>query len=525
MLIVSKQDSGEEWVIDSGCSFHMCPNQSWFQEFTNRDGGTVLLGDNKACKVKGVGSIKFKLESGLEKVITDIRYVPDLKRNLLSLGMFDKQGYSIKVGSGNLRINNGSLNIMKGNLRNGVYILQGKSVQGSANTVSVDKTHLWHERLGHINERGLVELSKHDLLDGDKIDKLDFCENCALGKAKRLKYSKSNSSSTGVLDYIHSDLWGPSRVETLGGARYFISIIDDYSRKVWVYLLKTKDQAFEAFCKWEVLVENQTDRKIKKLRTDNGLEYCSNQFNKMCEEAGIARHKTVRGTPQQNGLAERMNRTILEKVRCMLSSSGLEKQFWGEAVKTACYLINRCPSTALEFRTPQELWSGRKPINSHLRVFGCSAYAHIRQDKLQPRAKKCVFLGYPEGTKGYRLWCIEPGEKGCIISREVVFNEKHKPLLKKEEKDIESKSEENENSELKVEFDQSIFSDDDISEPGNEEGMSHENEGGDLTNYQLGRDRERRTIKPPTRFGYADLIAYALTVSHESGNEEPSTYR
>lgn len=137
----------------------------------------------------------------------------------------------------------------------------------------------------------------------------------------------------------------------------------------------------------------------------------------------------------------------------MLRSLGLERNFWGEAVKTASYQINRCPSTALQFKTPQEMWTGKKPNNSHLRIFGCSAYGHIRQDKLQAKTKKCVLLGYPEGTKGYRLWCIEPGEEGCIISRDVVFNETRMPLLEKKSEATEKDPLNSPNIELKVEFD------------------------------------------------------------------------
>lgn len=164
----------------------------------------MLLGDNKACKIKGIGSIKFKMASGLEKIIKEVRYVLDLKRNLLSMGMFDKQGYSIRAYNGTLRINHGSLTIVKGVLRNGVYILQGNAVSDLAATVSVNLTQMWHQRLGHISEKGLVELSKQDLLNGDKIDKLDFCEHCALGKGKRLKFARSQNHTKGVLDYVYS---------------------------------------------------------------------------------------------------------------------------------------------------------------------------------------------------------------------------------------------------------------------------------------------------------------------------------
>ena len=134
--------------------------------------------------------------------------------------------------------------------------------------------------------------------------------------------------------------------------------MDDYSRKLWIYIQKTKDEAFDNFKGWKTLVENQIGQKIKRLRTDNGLDFCSKPFNDFYKENDIARHRTVAGTPQQNGLAERFKRTILERVRCMLLSAGLPKIFWAEAAMTVVYLINKCPSTALNFKTPEEFWSG-----------------------------------------------------------------------------------------------------------------------------------------------------------------------
>jgi len=170
-------------------------------------------------------------------------------------------------------------------------------------------------------------------------------------------------------------------------------------------------------------VENQTGRKIKRFHTDNGLEFCFESFNAFCKENDIARHRIVAGTPQQNGLAIRFNRTILEKVRCMLLSAGLPKIFSAEAAMTVVYLINKCPSTTLNFKTPEEFWSGHPPSLKQLKVFRRVAYAHIRQDKLEPRVVKCIFLGYPERVKWYKLWCLEAGFKRCLVSRDVVFNE------------------------------------------------------------------------------------------------------
>ena len=135
-----------------------------------------------------------------------------------------------------------------------------------------------------------------------------------------------------TLDYAHSDLWGPSRVKTHGGNRYFLTIIDDYNMKVWVYILNNKNDAYEQFKAWKILMENQTRKKLKCLRIDNGLEFYSGEFNKCYEKEQIARHRIIAHQPQQNRLAERMNRAILERVRCMLLSAGLPKSFSGEVV-------------------------------------------------------------------------------------------------------------------------------------------------------------------------------------------------
>ena len=237
-------------------------------------------------------------------------------------------------------------------------------------------------RLGHVSERGLVELAKQGLLGKEKLNKLDFCDNCTLGKQHKVKFGVGVHKSSRPFEYVHSDLWGPASVSTHGGGSYFLSIIDDYSRRVWVHIIKNKSDTFEKFKEWHTLIENQTGTKLKVLRTDNGLEFVSEQFNEFCRNKGIKRHRTVAYTPQQNGLAERMNRTLLERMRCMLLGAGLPKSFWGEAVSTAAYLINRCPSTGIDLKTPMEVWCGMPTDYSNLKVFGALAFAHVKQDKL-----------------------------------------------------------------------------------------------------------------------------------------------
>ena len=172
-----------------------------------------------------------------------------------------------------------------------------------------------------MSERGLVELCKQGLLYGDKVEKLNFCEHCVYDKAYRTKFGVGQQGTKGTLDLIHADLWGPSRTLSHSGARYFLTCVDDFSRKLWIHILKTKDEVYETFKNWKTMIENQTERKIKRFFTDNGLEFCSDFFSDYCRKMGIARHKSVARTPRQNGLAERFNRIILERVRCKLSSA------------------------------------------------------------------------------------------------------------------------------------------------------------------------------------------------------------
>lgn len=295
---------------------------------------------------------------------------------------------------------------------------------------------------------------------------------------------------------------------------------------MWIYLLKTKDEAFKTFKQWKVMVENQCSNRIENVRTDNGLEYLADVFTEFCKDKGIIRHKTVRKTPQQNGLAERMNKTLLEHVRCLLSNAKLPLKFWREAVHTVCYLINRAPYAAIQFKTPQELWSGQPADYSNLRVFGCIAYYHVNEGKLASRAKKGLFMGYPDGVKGFKIWCLE--SRKCIISRDVTFHEEG--TLNPQEKlqfqgDLQA---ETGRLELEVEpLDGRIEETERfarVDEP-NDDVQVQDVEQQQVQTYRLARDRNKREAKPPERYGYVDLIAYALTVVEDFIDEEPKTFQ
>ena len=249
-LVASNGQNTGEWILDSGCTFHMCPNKALFTSYQSINGCKVLMGNNMACQVIGMGNIRLKLHDGSVRELLDVRHVPDLKRNLISLGMLDQSGCTFKGESGTLKVIKGSMVVMRGERKHGLYVLSGEAVIGSA-SFSVDnenmQTKLWHLRLGHLGERGLKELYDQGVFGKGKIQPMGFCEHCVLGKAHRVKFNTGEHNTKGTLDYIHSDLWGPAQAVTHGGARYFLSFIDDYSRKLWVYVLKSKEQVFETF--------------------------------------------------------------------------------------------------------------------------------------------------------------------------------------------------------------------------------------------------------------------------------------
>lgn len=193
---------------------------------------------------------------------------------------------------------------------------------------------------------------------------------------------------------------------------------------MWVFFLKNKSEAFGEFKRFKALVENGDNRRIKVLRTDRGGKFMSAEFEKYCKEMGITRHYTVPYTPQQNGVVERRNRTVMEMVRSMMKEKELPAKLWGEAVRHAVYLLNRLPTRALTGVTPFEVWTDEKPDVSHIRVFGCLSHMRIPNQgtrKLDDRSLVVINLGKEPGTKGYRLF--SPKENKVYVSKDVIFEE------------------------------------------------------------------------------------------------------
>uniref|UniRef100_A0A1J3F7G4 Retrovirus-related Pol polyprotein from transposon TNT 1-94 n=1 Tax=Noccaea caerulescens TaxID=107243 RepID=A0A1J3F7G4_NOCCA len=547
-LNVDDLKADDVWVLDSGCTFHMTARRDWFIDLQDNGGTTILLGDNHSIQSQGQGSIRINTHGGSIKVLHNVRYVPNLRRNLISTGTLDKLGYKHEGGDGKVRYFKNNKTALRGNLVNGLYILDGKTVLSESCNVEkkLDKTTLWHSRLGHMSINSLRVLSEKGLIDRKEVKDLEFCEHCVMGKSKRLSFNVGKHGTVDALGYVHADLWGsPNVTPSLSRKQYFLSIVDDKTRKVWLMFLSTKDETFLKFCEWQELVQNQVNKKVKVLRTDNGLEFCNTRFDDHCKAHGIERHRTCTYTPQQNGVAERMNRTIMEKVRCMLSESGLGEEFWAEAAATAAYLINRSPCSAIDHNVPEELWLNRKPGYKHLRRFGSVAYVHHDQGKLKPRALKGILLGYPQGTKGYKVWLMET-EK-CVISRNVVFHEElvFKDLDNGTEKGTDGNLKTGQSSETRgIEIIAETSSEgqqgqqqqvtENLVPGGATENGSNEIEeeeaeqiGEDeigLASYQLARDRSRRIIAPPTRFNDYNMVAFALIVAEDLNHEEPQCY-
>jgi transposase InsO family protein len=292
---------------------------------------------------------------------------------------------------------------------------------------AVDKEEwLWHFRYGHLNFGDLNRMQSKAIVKGlphIHVPK-DVCAECVESKMPRGAFNPNvPSRSKRKLQVIFSDVCGPIQHETPAGNKYFITFIDEFTRKLWIYLIRRKNDVLGIFKKFKVLVEKQCGQNIEILRTDGGGEYVSTEFNEYCENEGITHEVTPPYTPQHNGVAERKNRTLLNMVRSMLKSKNMPKTWWGEAVNTAAYIINRSPTKKMENVTPEEAWTGVKPNVSHFRVFGSVCYRHVPDQlrtKLDDKGELMIMVGY-HSTGGYKL--VNPVNNKIVISRDVVFDE------------------------------------------------------------------------------------------------------
>lgn len=432
-LLMARHDEQEEriepWHIDSAASNHMTGEEDLFVEMEESK-GNVTFGDESKAPVKGKGKILIRAKDGSHQYISDVYNVPNLKSNILSVGQLLEKNYDIhfKDRSATIRNPEGKLIAKVPMTKNRMFLLNIQHDEAKClKSCLKDHSWLWHMRYEHLNFGDLKLLSSKGMVKGlDQIDHPNqLCEGCLLGKHARSSFPKeATSRAKEPLHLIHTDLCGPITPPSYSKNLYFMLFIDDFSRKTWVYFLKEKSQAFETFKTFKTMVEKEKGLKIKSMRSDRGGEFLSKEFNKFCEDNGIRRFLTAPYSPQQNGVVERKNRTILNMVRSMLKSKKMPKEFWAEAVDCAVYLLNRCPSKSLDNKTPQEAWNGMKPTVSHLRVFGSIAYVHVpsqRRLKLDDRSEKHVFVGYDKHSKGYKLY--NPITRKVVVSRDVEFDE------------------------------------------------------------------------------------------------------
>ena len=398
--------------MDSGCSVHMTGNKALLSEYEEKAGPTVSYGDGNIGQTLGYGNIVIG-----NVIIEKVALVKGLKHNLLSISQITDRGYHVNFYPTHCEVvskDTGKI-ALTGYRHGNIYEANiHTNTDGSSTCLiskaSVDESWNWHKKLSHLNFSNLNELVKKDLVRG--LPKALYtpdglCDACQKAKQRRTSFkSKSESSIGEPYHMLHLDLFGPVNIMSISKKRYTLVIVDEYSRYTWVYFMHRKDETPEILLDHVRMIETGSSYKVKILRSDNGTEFKNSKMEEFCKYKGIVQQFSAPGTPQQNGVVERKNRTLIEAGRTMLEEAKLPTYFWAEAVNTACYtqnltLINR------HGVTPYQSLKGKKPSLKHLHVFGCKCFVlrtHPEQlGKFEAKADEGIFIGYPT-SRAFRVF-------------------------------------------------------------------------------------------------------------------------
>ncbi|WCJ26514.1 Retrovirus-related Pol polyprotein from transposon RE1 [Euphorbia peplus] len=396
------------WYIDSGCSRHMTGDEKAFITFVPKRGGKVSFGDAQKGRILGSGSI------GTNPPIEDVSLVRGLKFNLLSVAQLCDKGRDVVFSSSGCKILDSKSRevILTAPRVENVFMLNLENLCKNICLMSKEDTSwLWHRRLAHVSMDLLAKVARYQLVEGlpeISFKKNHLCNACQSGKQSRSSFkTKKVISTKRPLELLHMDLFGPVQPMSMGGKKYAFVIVDDYSRFTWVILLSSKDESLGCFSVLIKKLENERNEKVVHIRSDNGGEFKNFKFEEFCEIKGIDHNFSAPRTPQQNGVVERKNRTLVEIARTMINERRLPKYFWGEAVNTACYVLNRVLIRSILNKTPYELWKGRKPKIGYFRTFGCKCYVLNTKEhlsKFDSKADEAIFLGYSTHSKAYRVF-------------------------------------------------------------------------------------------------------------------------
>jgi transposase InsO family protein len=424
--------------IDSGASDTMFVSRDVFTEYKPippRKGDSAKA-DDGSFDIIGEGNVVQRYQvNGEDRKITFTRalHTPTLNANLISVSSFDKAGLTTTFGGGKgiIRKADGTV-VVSGNNVNGMYILEAMNdapdtlaMTSLAQPTSLEQ---WHRRLTHCSPLTILEMAKNGLVEGLTISELAItgkCEDCILGRQTRRPFDGTTEKDLSPLDLVSFDLWGPSRIQSVGGKVYLMIIMDaGTSYKHAAYLSDKSDlTTLEAFDIFRTMAETTTGRKIRRLRTDRAYE--STAWKEYCQRHGIIHEFTAPYSSAQNGLAERAIRTTMDDVRTLLRDSDLGHSYWAEAAAYSIDTRNLIPSRRHPGRIPLELFTGKRQGVAHLRVFGSKCWAKTPiahgASKLDPKSTECRLLGYATGRGNYKVQDI--ASRRVFVSRDVIFEE------------------------------------------------------------------------------------------------------
>ncbi|GJS35725.1 retrovirus-related pol polyprotein from transposon TNT 1-94 [Tanacetum coccineum] len=400
------------WYLDSGCSKHMTGDRSQLTNFISKFLGTVKFGNDQVAKIMGYGDYQIG-----NVTISRVYYVEGLGHNLFSMGQFCDSNLKVAFRQHTCFIRNlEGVDLLTGSRGDNLYTLSLGNMMASSpicllSKASKTKSWLWHRRLSHLNFGAINHLARHGLVRGLpklKFEKDHLCSACALGKSSKKPHKpKSEDTNQEKLYLLHMDLCGPMRVASVNGKKYILVIVDDYSRFTWVKCLRSKDEVPAFIINFLKMIQVRLKETVRRIRTDNGTEFVNQTLREYYEKVGISHETSVARSPQQNGVVERRNRTLIEAARTMLIYAKAPLFLWAEAVATTCYTQNRSMIRRRHGKTPYELLHDKPPDLSYLHVFGALCYPTNDSEnlgKLQPKADVGIFIGYAPTKKAFRIY-------------------------------------------------------------------------------------------------------------------------